>query len=72
MKHYLISSKFQSLFLGDILRNKFGFKGYVVSDEGAIESIDTDFKYTKSKNMTAKGIGCDKNISFIFITNKYP
>jgi len=42
------------MMMGDILRNKFGFKGYVVSDEGAIESIDTDFKYTKSKNMTAK------------------
>jgi len=52
--------------MGDILRGKFGFKGYVVSDENAIENVDDQFKYTKTYNETAlacKRAGCDLELT---------
>lgn len=39
--------------LTDILRGELDFKGYVVSDEGAIEHIDVYFNYTKTPMDTA-------------------
>jgi len=34
--------------LNDILRKEWGFNGYVISDEGAIENIMTAHRYTDS------------------------
>ena len=39
--------------LTDILRNEWGFRGYVVSDEGAIENIMVFHNYTHTKAETA-------------------
>lgn len=39
--------------LTDILRNEWGFEGYVISDEGAIENIMVEHKYTNSTVDTA-------------------
>lgn len=39
--------------LQDILRDEWGFNGYVISDEGAIEDILGNHKYTKSIPETA-------------------
>ncbi|CAI8019306.1 Xylan 1,4-beta-xylosidase [Geodia barretti] len=40
--------------LTDILRNEWGFKGYVVSDQGAIENIMSAHHYTNSTVATAE------------------
>ena len=39
--------------LTDLLRNEWGFPGYVISDEGAIEGIEAGHFYTKSATETA-------------------
>ena len=39
--------------LKDVLRDEWGFNGYVISDEGAIEDILGNHKYTKSIPETA-------------------
>ena len=39
--------------LTDILRGEWGFRGYVISDEGAIEDIMDTHKYTKTQADTA-------------------
>ena len=39
--------------LTDILRNEWGFRGYVVSDEAAIENMMTKHNYTHTKAETA-------------------
>lgn len=39
--------------LTDILRGEWGFKGYVISDEGAIEDIMDNHNYTSSIPDTA-------------------
>lgn len=41
--------------LTDILRKEWGFEGYVVSDEGALEFIMMEHKYTSSFLETAVG-----------------
>jgi len=53
----VLSYKMTPAFLiaADVLRNTFGFDGYVVSDEGAIEHVDVFFRYTKSPLDTAVG-----------------
>lgn len=42
-------------FSADLLRGKFAFDGYVISDEGALEHIDNYFNYSKSPLDTAVG-----------------
>ena len=39
--------------LTDLLRNEWGFPGYVISDEGAIEGIEAGHFYTKNATETA-------------------
>ncbi len=59
--------------LTDILRTEFGFKGYVISDELALELVSIDHKYTKSYEETAVlGIqaGCNLDLS-AFANNVY-
>jgi len=41
-------------FLTDILRTEWGFKGYVVSDELAIENIRLRHGYTNTKEQTCQ------------------
>ncbi|XP_076800736.1 uncharacterized protein LOC143445485 isoform X1 [Clavelina lepadiformis] len=58
----------------DILRGTFGFTGYVVSDEGAIEHIDTYFHYTNTPLETAivsKNAGVDLELTYIGKTNRF-
>ena len=43
------------LLAAEVLRGKFAFQGYVVSDEGAIENIDLQHHYTKTHLETAVG-----------------
>jgi len=62
------------MMMGETLRGKFGFKGYVVSDENAIENVDVEFKYTRSPNETAvacKNAGCDLELTSYGRTNRY-
>ena len=42
-----------SKLLNDILRGEWGFNGYVISDEGAIEDIKENHKYTDNLPDTA-------------------
>ena len=42
-----------SKLLQDILRDEWGFNGYVISDEGAIEDIRDNHKYTTTLPQTA-------------------
>ena len=52
--------------LTDILRTEFGFKGYVVSDEIALEFVSLQHNYTKSYEDTAVlGVkaGCNLDLS---------
>ena len=39
--------------LKDVLRSEWGFSGYVISDEGAIEQIEAGHGYTKNATQTA-------------------
>ncbi|XP_075709407.1 uncharacterized protein LOC142742989 isoform X2 [Rhinoderma darwinii] len=60
--------------LTDILRSEWGFKGYVVSDEGAIEFIMAAHKYTSSFLETAiasVNSGCNLELSFNLIDNVF-
>jgi beta-glucosidase len=50
--------------LQDILRDEFGFDGYVVSDCGAISDINERHRYTENKKQSAAlavNAGCDLN-----------
>jgi len=60
--------------MGEMLREKFGFKGYVVSDMDAIERLDTAHKYTKSKNESALAAilgGCDLELKGYKSDNRF-
>ncbi|XP_030074114.1 uncharacterized protein LOC115479922 isoform X2 [Microcaecilia unicolor] len=60
--------------LTDILRTEWGFPGYVVSDEGAIEFILMEHKYTKSFLETAiasVSAGCNLELSFSLADNVF-
>ncbi|CAL1542780.1 unnamed protein product [Lymnaea stagnalis] len=52
--------------LTDITRTEWGFKGYVISDQGAIENIQTAHHYTNNSVDTAAqavGAGCNLELS---------
>ena len=54
-------------FLTDILRNQFGFKGYVVSDQKAIEYVLLKHRYTHSPLQTAVAAvkaGCNLELCY--------
>ena len=60
--------------LTDLLRNEWGFTGYVISDEGAIEWIEAGHHYTKNSTQTAaaavnagKGFTNDSQLGNIFV-----
>ncbi|KAM9320137.1 uncharacterized protein PAF06_004614 [Gastrophryne carolinensis] len=60
--------------LTDILRSEWGFNGYVVSDEGAIEFIMSAHKYTSSYLETAiasVNSGCNLELSFNLADNVF-
>ncbi|XP_070541987.1 uncharacterized protein [Ptychodera flava] len=53
--------------LTDILRSEWGFHGYVVSDEGAIEFIEAAHRYTEDSIATvalAVNAGCNLELAF--------
>ncbi|XP_064381325.1 uncharacterized protein LOC112985776 [Dromaius novaehollandiae] len=53
--------------LTDILRGEWGFEGYVVSDEGAVESVMLAHNYTRSFEETAAAVlnaGCNLELSY--------
>lgn len=61
--------------LTDILRDEWGFRGYVISDEGAIEDIMDSHKYTNNTADTAtvavnagKAHSSHTNVLFIVLT----
>ena len=63
------SSSASWLLLEDILRNKWGFEGYVVSDCGAINDIHANHKIVnKPEESAALGIrkGCDLNCGSVY------
>ena len=62
--------------LQDVLRDEWGFDGYVISDEGAIEDILYNHKYTKSIPETAAaavnaGACVDKMTSYDVISTVF-
>ncbi|XP_063810461.1 uncharacterized protein LOC135035884 isoform X2 [Pseudophryne corroboree] len=62
------------ILLTDILRSEWGFEGYVVSDEGAIENIMEQHKYTSSFLETAVAsvnAGCNLELSFNLADNVF-
>ena len=53
--------------LTDILRSEFGFSGYVISDELALELVSSEHKYTTSYEETgilAVKAGCNLDLTF--------
>lgn len=50
----------------DIVRDEFGFKGYVISDEGAVENIYSQVNLTKKKHFLSLIQMSDK-----YVTLKY-
>ncbi|XP_078484889.1 uncharacterized protein LOC144742426 [Ciona intestinalis] len=63
-----------SSYLQTILRDKFNFKGYVSSDESAIEFFDIYFKYTKSNLLSAVAAfdaGVDLELTSYGKNNRY-
>lgn len=52
--------------LTDILRTEWGFKGYVISDQDAVENVLSEFHYTPDKPSTAAAClnaGCNLELS---------
>ena len=55
--------------LVDVLKNKWGFKGYMVSDDGSIADINLGHHYTKDETESAAlalKCGCQMNIGFSY------
>ena len=56
-----VHNNMNSLLLTDILKNHWGFKGFVVSDLGGVNSMMRSMKITRRTEAVAKSImaGCD-------------